>query len=101
MVVDSFGLPSNVVLCCVCVCACSHVYVQYAQVSVSVKWKVCIFLPPCLCVREENIKRVQGLRVCANGCEFLLQYVCTRLFMCGFGEQCSPTLTFVMKKMRF
>lgn len=95
-VVELFGLPSNAALCvCVWVQACSHVYVQYAQVSVSVKWKVCIFLAPCVC----EIERVSGL--CGNGCELLLLYVHTRLFVCGFGEQCSPTLTSVRRKMCF
>lgn len=34
-----------------------------------------------VCVREKNIERVPGLRVCANGCELLLLYVHTFVYV--------------------
>lgn len=84
---------------CLRVQVCSYVYCM-RNMFMSEKYTyfclcVCLCESAYACVVSE---RVQGLRVCDVSCCYCM---CTLLFMCGFWEQCSPTLTFFRKKTCF
>lgn len=56
---------------------------------------MCVVVPK----TEKNIEIESSMFVKINvGSHY---FMCTHLFMCGFGEQHSPTLTFAKKKMYF